>query len=46
MQKIYLAHIFNPLENKTFEFFKNGALVVENEKILFRGESEHALKNF
>ncbi|HYF02561.1 MAG TPA: amidohydrolase family protein, partial [Patescibacteria group bacterium] len=46
MQKIYLAHIFNPLENKAFVFFKNGALVVENEKILFCGESEYALKTF
>lgn len=46
MQKIYLAQIFNPLENKTFEYFKTGALVTEGEKILFCGDSEHALKTF
>ena len=44
--KIYLCSYLNPINDKTCEFVRSGAIVIKNDKIIEKGESYKILKKF
>ena len=46
MQQIILGHILNPLSDKKADFIYDGAMVVNNNKIVEYGSSHKLLKKF